>query len=939
MARIQGTNGNDDLPSGRNADYLEGGAGDDTLTGNGGSDTLEGGTGNDELEGGTGADTFVYALGDGNDTITDYSEEDIIKFTSGTPKITTKGNDIIFTVGTGSRKGTLTVLNAKKDGTVITWEDADGVSHEYPQTIEFSNNDKTATLLENYNKDTFDIAEYSEAHDNNYDNVKTIDATAVEQDIHIIGNGKANDITGSDNNDTIEGGKGNDTLTGGKGADTFIYNKGDGDDTILDYESEDELQIVDDSVKKITKSKDGKDYVITLASKKTITLVDAADKIISWADSKGASVYPDVLEVNTKGTSVKLKEEYTADTFDVTNYADFSETARTIDASAVDQDLQIIGNQKNNVIIGADGNNTIEAGKGNDTITGGSGKNVFVFNPGDGKNVITNYKGGDIIKATSGTISVSKSGSNYVLSVGGTKVTLLGASKKYIRISDENGTRTVPNPLPKLTYTDADGGTIKIGKGYTSDSFDVNDFESDFAGKVFVINAAAVKQDIQIVGNKLANTITGSDNNDTIEGGAGNDVLTGGDGADTFVYNYGDGNDKILDYENEDELKIVDDSVKKFTKSGSDYVITLTSKKKITLVGGADKIISYSDDKNPFGAIYPKVIEPNEKGTAVTLLSAYSADTFDVNTYADFSETARTIDASAVDQDLYIIGNQKNNVIIGADGNNTIEGGKGKDTLTGGTGRNTYIFNQGDGSDVITNYKGSDVIKASSGKITGSVKGTNVVLSITGGGKVTLQGASKKYVRVTDDTGSHWVGSNTPLKKITYAEHNVSLHSGYTGDSFVADDFTKDLPGKVFNIDASGVKHDMTIVGNKEKNVITGTDSDDYIEGLAGADKLYGGEGNDSLWGGKGNDTLYGGDGDDTFIYNPGEGKDVIADFTRGDQIMILNGDSYKKEAISGDDVTFTFSSGSQIVVQGAAEKAVKFVDSEGKTIDVYSPD
>lgn len=111
---ITGTNGRDDLYSGGNADYIDGGAGDDTLVGNGGDDTLEGGKGADSLEGGSGADTFVYSLGDGNDTITDYTEEDVIKFNSGTPEFSVKGNNIIIKVNQGSQKGTITVLNAKK---------------------------------------------------------------------------------------------------------------------------------------------------------------------------------------------------------------------------------------------------------------------------------------------------------------------------------------------------------------------------------------------------------------------------------------------------------------------------------------------------------------------------------------------------------------------------------------------------------------------------------------------------------------------------------------------------------------------------------------------------------------------------------------------------------------------------------------------------------
>src|SRR6185437_1155863 len=41
-------------------------------------------------------------------------------------------------------------------------------------------------------------------------------------------------ITGFNTNDVITGGKGNDTLIGGPGDDTYIYNRGDGNDTIIE---------------------------------------------------------------------------------------------------------------------------------------------------------------------------------------------------------------------------------------------------------------------------------------------------------------------------------------------------------------------------------------------------------------------------------------------------------------------------------------------------------------------------------------------------------------------------------------------------------------------------------------------------------------------------------------------------------------------------------
>lgn len=64
------------------ANRLKGTDGNDILNGKAGNDTLLGGKGDDRLTGGTGADTFVFARGDGRDTITDFGasgrEHDVI---------------------------------------------------------------------------------------------------------------------------------------------------------------------------------------------------------------------------------------------------------------------------------------------------------------------------------------------------------------------------------------------------------------------------------------------------------------------------------------------------------------------------------------------------------------------------------------------------------------------------------------------------------------------------------------------------------------------------------------------------------------------------------------------------------------------------------------------------------------------------------------------
>jgi Ca2+-binding RTX toxin-like protein len=64
------------LTGGGNADVLYGFAGNDTLSGAGGNDLISGGAGNDTLTGGLGDDHFLFAFGDGQDTVTDFTAGD-----------------------------------------------------------------------------------------------------------------------------------------------------------------------------------------------------------------------------------------------------------------------------------------------------------------------------------------------------------------------------------------------------------------------------------------------------------------------------------------------------------------------------------------------------------------------------------------------------------------------------------------------------------------------------------------------------------------------------------------------------------------------------------------------------------------------------------------------------------------------------------------------
>ena len=101
------------MSGGRRNDLLLGGAGNDTLTGEGGNDTLRGGTGDDQLFSGDGADTFVFASGDGHDTIADinFSETfDTLRLVDGltVANVTQDSGNTLITFSSGD---SVTILN------------------------------------------------------------------------------------------------------------------------------------------------------------------------------------------------------------------------------------------------------------------------------------------------------------------------------------------------------------------------------------------------------------------------------------------------------------------------------------------------------------------------------------------------------------------------------------------------------------------------------------------------------------------------------------------------------------------------------------------------------------------------------------------------------------------------------------------------------------
>ena len=65
----------------------------------------------------------------------------------------------------------------------------------------------------------------------------------------IIGSNAWNgDLRGGVGNDTLHGGASDDHLTGGAGTDTFVFNNGDGHDTIMDFTVNTKTPTLDDKI-------------------------------------------------------------------------------------------------------------------------------------------------------------------------------------------------------------------------------------------------------------------------------------------------------------------------------------------------------------------------------------------------------------------------------------------------------------------------------------------------------------------------------------------------------------------------------------------------------------------------------------------------------------------------------------------------------------------
>lgn len=244
---ITGGAGNDTIKGDNGADIVDGGAGHDKVYGGAGNDIVRGGDGNDRLYGDAGADTLEG--GAGNDSL--YVDADDLASGSVDGG---DGIDRIYIQGT--------------DGLEIILTDYD-VEHAYgnagDDTLDGSSLTSNTAI---YGRAGNDTIKGGSGNDN---------LRGDAGDDLIIGGAGVDRLYAGSGNDTLDGGAGNDRLYGGDGNDTFVFDSGDGIDTVYNFLAGDVLRFegISDS-DDVTISQSGSNVVFTIGADK-VTLANAPD--------------------------------------------------------------------------------------------------------------------------------------------------------------------------------------------------------------------------------------------------------------------------------------------------------------------------------------------------------------------------------------------------------------------------------------------------------------------------------------------------------------------------------------------------------------------------------------------------------------------------------------------------------------------------------------
>jgi Ca2+-binding RTX toxin-like protein len=826
---------------------LDGGAGNDTLIGGAGNDVLNGGAGNDTVIGGRGADqaflgsgndTFVWNPGDGSDLVEGQGGFDTLQFNGANVgeniNISANGSRALLTRDVGN----VTMdLNGIEQINVVALGGADNINVT----------DLTGTDVKQVHVD-LSAPPGSGTGDGSADNV-TVNGTGGDDAVKIVSSAAETVVSGlaaethvvgaESSLDTVHvaGGDGNDSfdisgLVGG--GPTIAIDGGTGTDTVnfKGTTTADNIQLVQTGT-------DGQ-IAISQDGGATFTALNLTG----------------VEQMTVTGTG-----------------GDDTINAQRLQANGFQ--LTLDGGAGNDTLIGGSGNDVLNGGAGNDTVTGGrgadqaflgSGNDTFVWNPGDGSDLVEGQGGFDTLQFNGSNaaenIDISANGSRVLMTrdVANISMDLNGMEQiNFVALGGADNINVADMTGTDLKQVHVDLSAIPgtgTGDGQ-ADNVTVNGTSGDDAVKI--VSSAAET----IVSGLAAEThVVGAESNlDTVHvaGGDGNDSfdITGvAGGGPTIAIDGGTGTDTV------------------------NFKGTTTADNIQLVQTGADGQIAISQDGGvSFTALNLTGVEQlNVTGTGGD--DTLNAQQLQANGFQ------LTLDGGAGNDTL--IGGSGNDVLLGGAGNDTVIGGRGADQAFLGSGNDTFVWNPGDGSDVVEGQGGFDTlqfngsnanenvdISANGSRVLMTRDVANISMDLNGMEQINfaaLGGADN--INVADLTGTDVKQVHVDLSGVAGTGIGDGLADTVTVNGTASDDAVK-------------------VVSSAGETIVSGLSAETHVVGAdSGLDTVHvaGGGGNDVidasavtpggpqllLDGGAGNDKIIGSSGNDTILWNPGDGSDVV---------------------------------------------------------------
>lgn len=896
---ITGQDGYDVLLGFAGDDYLAGGGSGDSIYGHKGNDTLAGGAGNDTLNGGEGTNVYVFARGDGVDTIEARSAW-------------AEGGAEVVRFSDGISAGDVNVFWDETSATSWQTRGPEGKTGTSVQRIrlEVNNGGGQVFLSSQYLATSSPTTLRVEFADGSVWLATEILARATIPQ----GTASAEALAGSGYADTLNGHQGNDTLVGGAGNDTYVFVAGDGNDRIRDTAGIDTIAF---------------GAGVTAAQ---VAISQAAQGWRTFLYTTSDSVF---VEPGIDGTSPIERITFA----DGTTWLDAEIKAHLAMGSV--QDDYILGDTTADTLngqggadtlLGSGGDDTLTGGTGSDQLQGGTGNDVYRVNLGDGQDTLTDDAGVDSISFGEGIspidVFIKKNTDDSLIIYYSTVQT------DAIMVAAGTGGQRV---LEQIRFND---GTV----------WSATDIEAHIAagtpwGDAEFGSTGADVLDV-LAGNDYVNALDG---NDSLTGGTGSDTLEGGLGDDTYFFAPGSGRDYVYDTRE----GITENNVLRMTGvAASNVIVSRDAYGALYLVnrGTADvvQLSGWYGDESVGGTsenrAYRVVFDDGTSWDSSALLARLNTSVVS-NTDDVWYGTAGNDTVDGLEGNDVLGGAAGNDIVRGGAGNDALAEIQGMDLLDGGDGADTAetlssavwiggkandtgylgelgshslaLFNAGDGEDVLELYgdNSSSAVLSLGGIVTadisivsssvgdlrlsfGSKGAIDLSLYQDDGASTILQIVAANSIQTYDFNSvvADWyaaLAANPDLTQwavsASLATHQLSTstNQAYGGDLA----YRYALDGNLSAITDTSITQRLGTAGflstrqTLSAAPIMGTAGNDSLAGTTAADTLMALAGNDTLNGGAGVDTMIGGAGNDTYVVDntgdvvaevSGEGTDLV---------------------------------------------------------------